>query len=275
MKQDSILGVRYLLVTLLWTWGILFIPAVIGLPYADTFTQVAYILAGASPSVIALLFLLITRDDLHMFLLRVIRPDYIRPKGYAAILLVMPAITALSLLAQWALGAGAPDWSVLDQYLRSPLSLLQFAVFSIVFGPLAEELGWRGYLLDRFARKGLLINGAVLGTFWTLWHLPMFFIAGTYQSHLLREGMVSIACFAVSTVAVSVLLSRLVLSNNRSILAAILFHFMINFTGELMPLSIWGRCVKAVLLVAAAVWCLLTYKTVRDASVPAPIQNSR
>jgi membrane protease YdiL (CAAX protease family) len=275
MKKDSILGVRYLLITLLWTWGILFIPAAIGLHYSNTATQVAYILAGASPSVIALLFVLLTRDDLRMFLLRVIRPDYISAKGYAAIFLVMPAVVALSLLAQWALGAGAPDWSVLEQYLRAPLRLLQFAVFSIVFGPLAEELGWRGYLLDRFAQRRLLINGAVLGAFWALWHLPMFFINGTYQNQLLREGMVSIACFAVSTIAVSVLLSRLVLSNNRSILAAILFHFMVNFTGELIPLSIWGRCIKAALLFAIALWCLLTYKKIQGVSAPQPAQNAR
>ncbi len=275
MKKDSILGIRYLLITLLWTWGILFIPAAIGLPYASTVTQVAYILAGASPSVIALLFVLLTRDDLRMFLLRVIRPDYIRAKGYAAILLVMPAVVALSLLVQRALGAGAPDWSVLEQYSRAPLRLLQFAVFSIVFGPLAEELGWRGYLLDRFAQKGLLINGAVLGAFWALWHLPMFFITGTYQNQLLREGMVSIVCFAVSTIAVSVLLSRLVLSNNRSILAAILFHFMVNFTGELIPLSIWGRCIKAALLFAIALWGLLTYEQTQEASAPQSAQNAR
>ncbi len=259
MRRDDKMGLIYIVVTLMWSWGVLFIPAALGLSYASSITQTAFLLAGASPSVIALLFVIAKdRACFRAFLLRVIRPDYIRPQGYAAIFLCIPTVTGLSLLTQKLFFAIPPDWSVFTRYLQNPLGLILFALFSIVYGPLAEELGWRGYLLDRLEHRGILISGAVVGCIWTLWHLPMFFIAGTYQNRLLHEGIVSVAYFVFSTIALGVLLSKLVLSNNRSILAAILFHFMGNFVGELFPLSPWGLGTKTILLTAIALWILFT-----------------
>lgn len=48
MKQDSILGVRYKLVTLLWTWGILFIPAAMGLSIWGRCVNAAFLLSAAT-----------------------------------------------------------------------------------------------------------------------------------------------------------------------------------------------------------------------------------
>ena len=54
-------------------------------------------------------------------------------------------------------------------------------VAAIPFGPLAEELGWRGYGLPRLLeRLAPLPASLLLGLIWTIWHVPLFWApAGT------------------------------------------------------------------------------------------------
>ena len=48
-----------------------------------------------------------------------------------------------------------------------------------------EELGWRGYVLDRLQEKrSALVSSLILGVVWSLWHLPLFFVQGSYQAGL-------------------------------------------------------------------------------------------
>lgn len=63
--------------------------------------------------------------------------------------------------------------------------LLAFLISLIFGGPLAEEIGWRGYALPRLhEERNPLVSDLILGVVWGLWHLPLFFIAGTTQSFL-------------------------------------------------------------------------------------------
>ncbi|MFC7226248.1 CPBP family glutamic-type intramembrane protease [Salinirubellus salinus] len=60
-------------------------------------------------------------------------------------------------------------------------AFLAFLVVTVLFGPLPEELGWRGYLLDPLLdRYGALRASLGVGGLWAVWHLPLFFLAGTY-----------------------------------------------------------------------------------------------
>lgn len=240
-------GMLFIVITLLWTWGILSVQAIAGRAFNHPTTRIAYILAGASPSVLALAFVFLAKDQAyrHAFFHRIAGFDLISARSYAFIFLFVPAVAALSLLAEAVITGAAPNLSVLNAYLQRPFSLLVFAGMTLVFGPLAEELGWRGYLFDRLADKGPLAYGILIGFIWSIWHLPMFLISGTYQNTLLGGGILPVLCFFVSTVALSVIMGELVKRNHSSILAAILFHFMINFTGELVPLGETGELVQA------------------------------
>lgn len=66
---------------------------------------------------------------------------------------------------------GLPSDQPLTFILVSPLIYL----VTILGGPIAEELGWRGYAQPRLqARIGPGWAGLAIGVIWSLWHLPLF-----------------------------------------------------------------------------------------------------
>ncbi len=55
-------------------------------------------------------------------------------------------------------------------------------LFTLFSGPIAEELGWRGFALPRLQKKNnALVSSLILGVIWTCWHIPLFFISGATQ----------------------------------------------------------------------------------------------
>jgi hypothetical protein len=54
--------------------------------------------------------------------------------------------------------------------------LFYIFVFGLFQGPLAEELGWRGFLLPRFLNKySPLLASVIAGLVWAAWHSEVFF----------------------------------------------------------------------------------------------------
>jgi len=69
---------------------------------------------------------------------------------------------------------------------REPLAILP-ALFFATLPPILEELGWRGYALDRLQLKWSALSASlILWVVWALWHLPLFFIQG--RSNTTRSG---------------------------------------------------------------------------------------
>jgi hypothetical protein len=82
----------------------------------------------------------------------------------------------------------------------------------------------------------LYFAALILGVVWSLWHLTMFFIPGSYQAGL-GVGTVAFWLFFLAIVPLSIPFTWIYNNTNRCILSAILFHAMVNFTGELILLS--------------------------------------
>lgn len=84
---------------------------------------------------------------------------------------------------------------------------------------LTEETAWRGYALPRLQRRFSPLSASlVLGVLWGCWHLPLFFIPGTFQSDIPFEG------FIVSALATSVVIGWLFNRTRGSVLIVSLFH---------------------------------------------------
>lgn len=172
----------------------------------------------------------------------------------AIIFLTVPLLTGLAGWIDRLLGGAGARWE--GDITRGTAGLLGFALFSLVFGPLPEEIGWRGLALDGLQRRmGALSASLALGVVWTIWHLPLFWIEGSYQNGLL--GTPSALLYLFDKLPQSVLITWIFNNTHRSTLSAVLFHFMVNFTGELTALSAGAETLYILLLYAAAAAAVL------------------
>ena len=89
-------------------------------------------------------------------------------------------------------------------------------------GPIAEEFGWRGYLLGRFCRRWHpALAGLAIGPIWAAWHIPLFY--DNVFAHL-----TSALGFVAWVTAWSVVLALIVARARGSVLPAILGHWAAN-----------------------------------------------
>lgn len=130
---------------------------------------------------------------------------------------------------------------------------------------ITEETAWRGYALPRLQRRfNPLVASLVLGALWGLWHLPLFFIADSFQAQIPLVG------FLVSTVATSVIIGWVFNHARGSVLIVALLHGLtdvaIAFSGVMTSGSVlFWSFVGLQVVVAAAVSADLAK---RDRSAP-------
>jgi len=79
----------------------------------------------------------------------------------------------------------------------SPVAIIAlFIIMFLVGGGLGEEIGWRGYALDRLQEKHSALNASLLlSAVWIMWHLPLFFFTAAPTSRSFRFGSLSCRSF--------------------------------------------------------------------------------
>ena len=171
-------------------------------------------------------------------------------RWHRVIWLAFPVLNTLTLLLSVLAGSPWPEFETARNLLSEPWRILPFAVFILLYGPLPEELGWRGYALDGLqVRYNALFSSLILGVVWALWHLPLFFMKGQWHHDVLRFGTLDFWTFIFSPIFLSILFTWIYNNTNHSTLSAISFHFMCNFSGNLIPLSKQGRLYSLILII--------------------------
>jgi len=252
-------------VFLMLTFGIswlFWIPTALSGKSIDTFpVSLLFYLGGVGPPLagIILTYLIQGKEGRRKYWQRVIDFKCISSRWYAVILLIIPTLTALAILLDILDGGSGAQFETAARFLNRPLKILPFSAFILLFGPLPEELGWRGYELDRLQAKwNALTSSLVLGTAWSLWHFPLVFIEGTYQNGL-GVGTLSFWLFMVAMLPESILMTWIYNNNRRSTLSAVMFHFMINFTGELFTATERVELFQVFLLTAAVLAIIVVW----------------
>jgi len=126
---------------------------------------------------------------------------------------------------------------LLDNTFDGSLFLAQLGSFFLllILGPLSEEIGWRGYALDRLqTRWNALTSSLIIGLVWGLWHLPLFMIVGTSQHEL---GVPFIG-FLIKLTSSSVLYTWLYNNTKQSLWSAILLHWLYTYAAQVLSSGI-------------------------------------
>ena len=123
-------------------------------------------------------------------------------------------------------GMGLEDDDILISFLLLPVF---FLVTIFVGGPIAEELGWRGFAQERLQFKyGVTPSGLVIGFFWVLWHLPLMIFLPQGIGHL------PIIAYLIVMMNMSVLFGWLYNKTRGSVLLAVLFHAGMSFENAIL-----------------------------------------
>ncbi|MEO1418697.1 MAG: CPBP family intramembrane glutamic endopeptidase [Bacteroidota bacterium] len=120
--------------------------------------------------------------------------------------------------------------------LISPLNALVGILGGI--GPVGEEIGWRGYLLERMLQKySPLQTNVTLGGIWAFWHLPIILFFPEFRDDF------SIGVFLLLYPLLTILLTTMMTNfwnwTNGSIFIAIWVHSLVNILLNYGGNAIW------------------------------------
>ena len=105
----------------------------------------------------------------------------------------------------------------------------------LIIGPLSEEIGWRGYALERLqTRWNALTSSLIVGLVWALWHLPLFMMVGTSQ----HELGIPFFSFLLKMTASSILYTWLYNNTKQSLWSAILLHWLFTYAAQVVSSGI-------------------------------------
>ena len=129
-----------------------------------------------------------------------------------------------------------------------------YTLVILFLAPTFEELGWRGYGVDSIrSRCNLFTTTVLFGVLWGLWHVPLFFTNGNYQHELWNTSIVYVINFFAQILVATVVMNWIYYKNNRSITAAILFHFTLNLFSVLFQTEQFTKCIITIILLIIAV----------------------
>lgn len=192
---------------------------------------------------------------------RIVDPQRIKGRWWWIIVLLFPLVTLIATLINNYLPAlqsgNALNTNQALHMMRRPWELLYFMGFVLLLGPLPEEIGWRGFALDALQKRwNALLSSLILGIVWATWHIPLFFIKNYFSGTGYSPNPIQ---YMYDIIIVSILFTWIYNHSNFSILAAILFHFMLNFTGEFLEPSVSVRLIQSALLTLSALIIVLTF----------------
>jgi membrane protease YdiL (CAAX protease family) len=257
----------YFVATFIWSGIFGGLAILLDLSVESAKGLVLYILAGAGPMAAGITFTYLTRDKAGRrdYWKRVLSFKRIPALWYLVIFLFAPILNSVAALVDWLTGGIGATWGeTAINLLSDPATVFLSFLFATLI-PFIEELGWRGYVLDRLQeRYTVLASSLILGVVWSVWHVPTFFIKDTYQASL-GIGSVEFWLFLLGIVPLAFAFTWIYNHTNRSTLAVILFHAMVNFTGELIALSERADTLSILLWCVAAV-CIAIFWSMKRSS---------
>lgn len=94
---------------------------------------------------------------------------------------------------------------------------------------------------------------------WAIWHLPLFFIKGSYHYQLGLGGL-AFWNYMLSIISISILYGAVYYKAGKSILIVILFHYLDNLAGETFQISLSAKIRESILRTVLALLVLLYQK---------------
>jgi uncharacterized protein len=223
--------VLFFVLTFSWSWSMWWGAVAAGLSFDQPLFRLLYLLGVFGPLVGAAWVVRCGgRRYRREFLQRIWDPRLISVPWWLALLAVAagPALLGAAVAVMSGATAAVPNYSA---------GFVGMVVLFALVAGLAEEPGWRGAASDAWQALMRPVWAATgIGGLWALWHLPLYFVEGSYQ-HAVGFGSARFWLSSLALVQLGVLYTWLVNGSGGSILIATLAHAGFNMAGELVPAS--------------------------------------
>jgi membrane protease YdiL (CAAX protease family) len=165
--------------------------------------------------------------------------------------LVFAGIVAGSILLSLAFGQSTDQFAFTEDFSFTGVGIGS-ALITVTLASIIEEVGWKGYCEDSIGNyMNWFWESMIFGALWSLWHLPLIFIKGTYQAGLTVNPLY-VVNFFVSGIPLGFIITWVYLASDRSILACMIFHLFVNFMQEKIAMTPETKCVETIVVTIAA-----------------------
>ncbi len=260
MEEYKYRPVRFYTICFVATWSFWIAAAILSRTPNDNGLSVLLMLLGLiAPSVTAITTVLTSKcRALKQDLKRKIIGFYrINPISILLAILLFAAVVACSILLSTLFGGSFRQFSFTEDFSFSVGGTS--ALLTILLASVIEETAWRGYGEDAVGSYfSWFTESIIFGSIWALWHLPLFWIEGTYHYGLKELGVVYILNFLISVIPMNFLTTWVYVKNNRSMLACIILHLFVNTMQEKIAMTPQTKCLETIVITGAAVLIVLT-----------------
>lgn len=260
MEQYKYKPVRFYFTCFVTTWSFWIAAAIASKTPNDNGLSALLMLLGLiAPSVTAIATVLTSgckalKQDLKRKIVGFYR---LKPYNIVLAILLFAAIVTVSILVSALFGGSLEQFSFTEDFSFSIGGTSAF--LTILLASVIEETAWRGYGEDAVGSYfSWFTESIIFGSIWALWHLPLFWIEGTYHYGLKELGPYYILNFLISVIPMNFLTTWVYVKNNRSMLACIILHLFVNTMQEKIAMTPQTKCLETIVIAGVAVLIVLT-----------------
>ena len=241
--------VLFFFLAYLFTW-IFWIPAI----FVPEDPAASLMVVGlVAPAVVSTVFVLVSGSDILKQDLKnkLIGFYKVRWRNVFLAILLFAGVVAGSILLSLAFGQSTDQFSFTKDFSFTGVGIGS-ALITVTLASIIEEVGWKGYCEDSIGNyMNWFWESMIFGALWSLWHLPLIFIRGTYQAGLMVNPLY-VVNFFISGIPLGFIITWVYLVSDRSILACMIFHLFVNFMQEKIAMTPETKCVETIVVTIAA-----------------------
>ena len=241
----------------LFTW-IFWIPAIFT---SESISPLLMLLGLMAPAVVSTIFIMVSNSDLlkQDFKNKIVGFYKVKWLNVVWAVIVFAIVIVCSILLSLLFGQPLSQFSLTEDFSFTGVGRAG-AFITITIASIIEEVGWKGYCEDSIGNyMNWFWESMIFGVLWSLWHLPLIFIQGTYQAGLMVNPLYVINFF-VSGIPMGFVITWVYLESDRSILACMIFHFFVNFLQEKIALTPETKCLETIVITLVAVIIVMAKK---------------
>jgi len=241
----------------LFTW-IFWIPAIFT---PESISPLLMLIGLMAPAIVSTVFIMMSGSDAlkRDFKNRIFGFYKVKWMNVVWAIIAFAIVIACSILLSLPFGQSINQFSLTENFSFTGVGIAG-AFLTITVASIIEEVGRKGYCEDSIGNyMNWFWESMIFGVLWSLWHLPLIFIPGTYQAGLMADPLF-VVNFFVSGIPMGFVITWVYLESDRSILACMIFHFFVNFMQEKIALTPETKCLETIVITVLTVIIIMAKK---------------